>query len=396
MSKICPRVIIAIPTSGQVGRDQISGVFAHLDRSFIWDIRLFSDHFGLTPEILREELAKGLAGVLTSDPYTPDVARILTEARIPVVAAHDSYIGKPETGTNFWFTLMDNVAIGRRAAEYFKSLGRFSSYAFICDAEGNTWSREREHGFRSVLQEQSRKVFSFFSQPAVPPRELPTDKLGAFLTSLNPPVAVFAPNDDYAIQVLNVCHQLGLKVPEQISVLGVDNDTVASSRAPIALSSIEPNFRAEGQAAAATLNALLGASGRTPRIPRVQRFGICRIVERASSTPLSPSAKLVEDALAYISEHGLGPISPASIAARLRVSRPLLDLRFRQIRNDTVSNAIRTHRLNEVKSLLKTTDLPIGRIALDCGFRNENHLRNLFRKVYGLSMRQFRTQSGSF
>lgn len=391
MSKICPRVIIAIPTSGQVGRDQISGVFAHLDRSFIWDIRLFSDHFELTSQILKEELAKGLAGVLTSDPYTPDVARLLTEAQIPVVAAHDSYLGKPETGSNFKFTLMDNVAIGRRAAEYFKSLGRFSSYAFICDAEENTWSKEREHGYRSALQGHSRQVSSFFSQPAVPPRELPSDKLGKFLSSLNPPVAVFAANDSYAIQVLNVCHHLGLKVPEQISVLGVDNDTVASSRAPIALSSIEPDFRAEGQAAAATLAALLAdGNGHKRRLPRVQRFGICRIVERASSTPLSPSAKLVEDALAYIAEHGLEPISPASIAARLRVSRPLLDLRFRQIRNDTVSNAIRAHRLNEVRRLLKTTDLPISRIASDCGFRNENHLRNLFRKTYGLSMRAYR------
>lgn len=390
MSRICPRIIVAIPTSGQVGREQIGGVFAHLDRSFIWDIRLFTDHFELTPEILREEIAKGLAGVLTSDPFTPDVARLLTEARVPVVAAHDSYLGKPETGRNFRFTLMDNVAIGRRAAEYFTSLGRFSSYAYICDAEENTWSKEREHGFRSALQKHSLRVSSFFSPPAVPPRELPADALGTFLTSLNPPVAVFAANDSYAIQVLNVCHHLGLKVPEQISVLGVDNDTVASSRAPIALSSIEPDFRAEGQAAAATLNALLGDGGRGPRIPRIQRFGICRIVERASSTPLSPSAKLVEDALAYIAEHGLEPISPASIAARLRVSRPLLDLRFRQVRNDTVTNVIREHRLNEVKRLLKTTDLSIGRIAADCGFKNENHLRNLFRKTCGLSMRDWR------
>lgn len=393
MNAALPRVIIAIPTSGQVGRDQFSGVFGYFGRSIAWDVRLLTSHHDLTAEIIRSEIKRNLAGVITSDPYSPEVAAALTAAKVPVIVLHDSYHGKPETGKNFYFTLMDNVAIGRKAAEYFLSLGRFSTYAFICDAEGNRWSKEREEGYRCALKAERKSVKSFFSHPASPPRDLPTAALERFLRSLELPAAVFAANDLYAIQTMNVCHRLGLKIPEQVSVLGVDNDAVASSRAPAALSSIEPDFVAEGRAAARALDLLLAVQRAKPRIPRIQRFGVRNLVERTSTTPLSPAAKLVEDALVYIDEHGLEPIDPAGIATHLRVSRTLLDLRFRQIRNTTVSDAIRERRLNEVKNLLTTTDLSIDHISAQCGFKNANHLRNLFRRTFDVSMREYRAAS---
>ena len=116
-----------------------------------------------------------------------------------------------------------------------------------------------------------------------------------------------------------------------------------------------------------------------------------KMVDRESAMPISPVTALIARAQAFIDAHAAENIKTADVVAALGVSRSLLDLRFREFRGETLAHAITMRRLDEVKRLLGKTNLSIRAISTACGFSNANHLKNLFRRIYGLSMRAYRT-----
>lgn len=385
---ILVRVLITIPTAGVDGNDRLSGIFRYLGENDSWDLRLPSSHLALTEEQLKAMLAEGLDGVLTSARFDPVFARLLTKAKIPVVALHDSYLHRREVGENFHFVLTDHVAVGRLAARHFLALGRFASYAYVYDTERNRWGRGRAYGFVRTLAQRglSPKTFT----PAVSPlRIIDRERFQKWIARLPRPIALFAANDRLASQAIGFCREMNLGVPADVAVLGVDNDRTFSAPAGIRLSTIVPDFPAAGFAAAEMLDQLMR---RTGTVPRLRLFGPQRLIERDSTRPLPPSVRLVESALALIDSSD-GALSVEDVARRLHVSRSLLDLRFRELGRGTVAAAIRAHRVAEVKRLLATTDDTIRKIGARCGFANEFALKNLFRKSVGLTMSDYRRQS---
>ena len=119
-------------------------------------------------------------------------------------------------------------------------------------------------------------------------------------------------------------------------------------------------------------------------------MGIKGVVRRDSTPPESISGMMVQKALAFINRNALSGIGVQDVAAHIQVSRSLLDLRFREHLGDSVYAAILNVRLEEVKRRLRTTSDPIGQIAVDCGWRNPASLKNLFKRLYGVSMRDWR------
>ena len=115
-----------------------------------------------------------------------------------------------------------------------------------------------------------------------------------------------------------------------------------------------------------------------------------KFFERESAKPISPVTALIARALAFIDSHAQENIKTEDVVAAAGVSRSLLDLRFREFCGETVSAAITRRRLEEVKRLLSKTNLSIRAITSRCGFANPNHLKNLFRRHFGLSMRRWR------
>ena len=105
------------------------------------------------------------------------------------------------------------------------------------------------------------------------------------------------------------------------------------------------------------------------------------------------AAKLDEEADAAVDEHAFEGITAADVVARLHVSRSLADLRFREVTGTSILEAILARRLDEVKRLLRETNLRISEIAARCGYRDANYLKNLFKKRTGMSMREWRAQS---
>ena len=384
-----PRVLILIPPAGADGKGRLTGLYRYLGEGRSWDVILPSTHVEPTRNQLAGILAPGIDGIMVATPFNPSLARALVRTKAPIVALHDSWMHRRRISDRLHFIFNDHVRIGHLAARYFISLGHFAAHAFIRDTENNRWGLGRKVGFERELAGHGIKP-QVFTPRLSTLRILDRPRFDAWLKALPKPLALFAANDRLAVQAIGACHDLGLRVPADVAVLGVNNDeTLASSCAP-RLSSIAPDFHAVGYAAAAMLDDLM----RGRKAPRLQLFADSRLVERASTAPLKPSVKLVEDALAFIAaQPPETPISPVAVARKLRVSRPLLDLRFRELKKGTLAAAIRRRKLDEVARLLRETDYSIRRIGTTCGFANERSLKNIFRRTFGMTMSAYRERA---
>ena len=385
------RILVAIPTNGPDGRLRAAGVLKYANTRTNWDLRIVSSRTAFNDDEVHELLGGGLDGCILAA-YTPAVEELLRR-RIPTILAlenmHQQLGGRP----NCLSVLMDNHEIGRLAAEHFKSLGRFASYAFIPAPPRIPWSLERKAAFfenadkRAEFFEFPESDFEMINMTGEAGIQVRTAELAEFLKHLPRPAAVFAANDLLAVQVVKSCREAKIKVPSSVAVLGCDNNELLCQGERPAITSILPGFEKAGFAAARALDALIHGK---PPASNVLRIPGAALVPRSSTTTLPPAVAVVDAAMDFIKAHALDGISTADVIAHLRVSRSLLDLRFRQLRNGSVMDAILAIRLAAVRERIEKTDRKFIAIGAECGFRNPDYLKRLFRKRFGMSMREWR------
>ena len=384
-----PKIYVAIPTSGKDGQMRLSGIFRYLGGNRTWDLRLVRSRLEFNHKTIDEAVKDGMDGFIIAVPFCGEEVSFLADTGLPVVVMTDAEKLAVRNG-RVSRLFVDNAAIGRMAARFFMSRGQFRSFAYVSDTLRSQWSIERERTFCATLANRA-KVFNLSCRTEHPEKRiLPADKLGDWLESLPHPTAILAANDHYAIQVLSACRMRSLKVPEQISVLGVDNDELLAENSVPSLSSIEPDFNEAGYRAALEMDRLL----RTRKNPDGRKLvcGVKRLVERHSTTYLTPSAQLVANALDFIKNNAESGITSGDVARHLKMSRSLVELRMREVHGASIASTLRKHRLSLVKNLLQRTDRPVMRILADCGFRNIRAAENLFRRETGMAPREWRRQ----
>lgn len=389
-----PTVFVAIPTAGKDGQQRLEGVLRYLRLGFVrWNLKLVISQATIPVEQIERLAREGTDAFLLHLPYNSTDIERLKQIGKPIVITTATH--RPRAGLKtLKFVLLDNADLGTVAADHLMSLGRFASYGFIPSAYETNWSRERGAAFRKRLKACGLSCSTYAGRGDAANRTHDQTDLVHWIDSLRTPAAVFAANDNYALQALLACDAAGLEVPGQVALLGVDNDELIVNNFSPALSSIEPDFTANGFEAARTLDRMLERSKTaSPGGRQNQRQSAAkpRLFIRESTAFLTPAAKLVEDALASISKLALTGATPSAIARSLGVSRCLLDLRLRQAHKETVGTLLRNRRLEEVRRLLRSTTLSTEAIATRCAFPNVNHLRNLFKKTYGVSMHAWRT-----
>lgn len=383
-----PKIYVAIPTSGKDGQMRLAGIFRYLSQvNRLWDLQLVRSRLEFNSATIDEVLHGGMDGFIIAVPFCNDEIARLASANLPVVVMTNTARLTVHAG-RISRLVVDNEAIGRTAAKYFLSRGQFRSFAYVSDTMQSQWSVEREHAFKASVSDKAQ--FSTFKPNTEHPekRMLPAEELGDWMESLPHPTAILVANDHYAIQVLSICRTRALKVPGQISVLGVDNDELLAENAVPTLSSIEPDFNEAGYRAAAEIDRLIRA--RKSIAGRELVCGVKRLVERHSTMYLTPSAQLVANAIEFIRRHAAEGITPNDIARHLRVSRSLIELRMHELHGKTLTMALREHRISLVKRQLEHTDRPIIHILTDCGYRNIRAAENLFLKTTGVSPRVWR------
>ena len=152
---------------------------------------------------------------------------------------------------------------------------------------------------------------------------------------------------------------------------------------------MQPDFIGEGRLAAEILERMMAGRDLPPG-KRIQKVGIREIVHRESTVAQSVAGRFVQKVLAYINKNALKKIGVSDVAKRFKVSRSLLELRFRELQGESVYEAILRIRMEEVKHRLRHTNMPIAEIIAACGWQNAISPKALFRKRFGMSMSQYR------
>ena len=376
------KVAVAMKLSDASWRDFLMGFFDYAKLKTHWDIRVVQSAEEL------QRMVAGCQGVVSGIEPDRHIQATLVRGGIPFVAVGAEW--EIDGRITAAFIRNDNEDIGRFCARHFLSLGLFASAGFVPSNGSDDWSEARERGFLSGFRNAEKSVFRTES---VPGSDKDIAALADWLKGLPKPSAVMAAWDMRAVNVLSACRVAHIDVPSQVSVIGVDNDRLLCDFVMPPLTSIAPDHALEGQLAAKALDRLMRGQGRPPSGAKyAQRIlnTAKKIVERESAKPVSPVAALVARALTFIDDRAAENIKTADVCAALGVSRSLLDLRFRESRGETVSAAIVRRRIEEVARRLCDTNMSIRAVSASCGFSNANHLKNLFRRKRGMSMRDWR------
>ena len=379
------RVIACVSLTHASERDFLSGVFRYLDEGHNWKIRIVQDSPPFTEASLRRLEQNGEAdGIIISDAYRRDLIPALVDTPIPLAVVSGVAFQKTHPLVKrqqpTFVIHNDNAGIGRLGFRHFCDCGKFNVYGFVPTERGVTWSDEREEAFLRAVRANglTAKVF-----------RRPREELGSWLKSLPKPAAVMAAYDELAADVLSVCEQEGLAVPRQVAVLGVDNDPFVCRSAVPALSSVLPDHEGMGYLAAEGLNRLMLNRRRASKTKHVT-LAPRKTVGRDSTGAVIPAATLVDRVKALIRDEATKGLSVDDVAKRLHVSRRLVELRFKQFEGQTIGKAIADRRLEEATRLIKTTSLPLIRIAAECGFCDAKHLTHRFTAKFNLSPRDIR------
>ncbi len=286
----------------------------------------------------------------------------------------------------------DNVAIGHLGAEHFLERG-FRHFAY-CGFARELWSCERRDGFVEALQLAGYRCDVLdVDYPGVITPEWnaeQTNRLAAWLSQLPKPVGIMACVDVRAFQILTAAQYAGLVVPEQIALLGVNNDTMRCELSYPPLSSVALNSYQAGYCAAGLLDRMIRGDDPGPVDQRIDPVGV---VTRLSTDVLAVADKNVAAALSVIRERACGGITVEEVMKCVAASRSQMEKKFRRHLGRSPQAEIRRIQLARVKELLIETDFPLKRIASMTGFEHVEYLSVVFKRLTSESPGQFRKRA---
>jgi LacI family transcriptional regulator len=287
----------------------------------------------------------------------------------------------------------DHPQVARLAAMHLRERG-FHHFGFVGHPQ-HAYSLEREAAFRAILDEHGLSLAVYHEHPAPSYRNrgrllVLNPGLRRWLLALPKPVGIFACNDLWGLPILEACRLAGLSVPDEVAVLGVDNDELRCELARPALSSIAVPAERVGYEAAALLERLL-VGAKPPRQPRL--IPPIRVVTRQSTDVVAGRDSEVNTAVRFIRDHGHQPLSVNEVLRHVSVSRRSLERRFRALLERGIGEEIQRVHLERGRDLLATTSLSMDEIAERAGFSSPSYMCRVFRRELGLTPTAYRHQA---
>ncbi len=342
-------------------------------------------------------------------PPTPAVLRPLAEWNPHGIIAHlDDLkfarrvlkLGKPVvdtgcvvSGLGIPVVDVDHKAVARLAAEYFLSRG-FQHFGYFGSRSAH-YSQQRLTSFREVVAGQGFDVHACHVEylPRLPDQtswKKVNVQVRQWLRKLAKPVAVLADHDVAAHDLANMCQLLQLRVPDDVAILGVDDDELECQLAFPPISSVAIPAERIGYEAAKLLDGMM--AGRPTRREPIYLPPV-RVVTRHSTSMFAVDEPIVAAALHFIRNHSAETLRVGTVAAALTVRRRALEQKFRALLGRSVLDEIHRVRIEHAKALLATTDLMISQVARQSGFTTPQQMATLFRKLTGLSPGDYRYQA---
>ncbi|MCS7305652.1 MAG: XylR family transcriptional regulator [Thermoguttaceae bacterium] len=377
------RIALLMGQDAEFHRQVLRGIHAYGLQKRDWVFRDAPAELAIVP-VVREWQPDGIIAHLVDGRFAKQILRLGK----PVVDT-----GCVLQGLNVPVVDVDHEAVGRLAAEHFLERG-YRHYGFYGSGTAY-YSRLREASFRNQIEKAGFTVSSchveYLPRLVGPISWKRVDQqLRRWLEGLPKPVAILADHDVAAHDLANACQQMGLRVPEQVAILGVDNDELECQLAFPPISSVAIPAERIGYEAAWVLDRML--LGHPP--PAKPLFlPPLRVVARQSTSILAVEDPLVAEALYIIRNNVDRRLKVAELANQLVIRRRALEAKFRQILGRSVLQEIHHARIEYAKQLLSETDWKLAQIARRCGFSTPQRLSVVFQKVAGMTPTEYRRQS---
>lgn len=380
-----PAVALLIETSNSYARGLLEGIIAYVRTHDAWSIWLPEQRRGeAPPEWIRGWKGDGIIARIE----TEEIARILRKTRLPVV---DVSAARPLTSVPWVET--DDTAIAKMAVEHLTERG-FRRLAFVGDSRFN-WSRFRQQAFVAACDEAGLPCDlapEIWQSTGRKSRKPTLPSFQEWLSTIEKPVGLFCCYDIKAQQVLDVCRTLNMAVPEQVAVLGVDNDPILCNLCTPPLSSVIPDAYRTGYTAAELLERMLRGEAVPPQPHLIPPLGI---ETRQSTETLAIEDPVIAQALRFIRERAREGIDVSDVLKVVPLSRRVFESRFQQIVGRTPHQEILRVRLLRVQQLLSDTELSMTEIAVRTGFEHPEYLSVTFKRELGQSPSAYRREHQS-
>lgn len=382
-------IALLVPATGGYARGVCQGV---ADYALERDDWLIYPHeraeFLKLPSWLKKGHIDGIIGFIT----TPELGRQITSLGVPIVdvQGEGNCPGGPVIDTN-------PGIVAQLAADFFLQAG-FTHFAFG-GYPGIFFSERRAAAFTRILQFRGYRVHVYQPPPNVGAairkefleiRGLEYEPaLAAWLSELPKPVGILACNDGRGQQIITACRDLGIGMPSDVSVIGVDNDEILCRLCRPTLTSIVPDTEGIGRMAADFLARMLEGE----RIePRIYHRAPIRIVERQSTDITTAQDPIVLAASRIIRDRACSGISVEQICDLVSCSRSKLDALFKKHLNRPVAREVMRIRLRRATRLLEDTELSIEAVSKECGFSSATYFCRFFKREVGVSPAVYRSR----
>ncbi len=380
-----PRVALLIETSRGYGRGILQGIIRYTRLHGPWSFYITPGDFEQALPAMKQWGGTGIIARIE----TPRVARAIRATGLPVVCL--DYSAAQAAMTELPWEISEvhpdpvasiNLAIDHLSHRAFKRL------AFV-GIPDRIWSEQRQAAFLRRVGRQECPGFVYRPPKAKRDREWGREQeiLGRWLKDLPKPVGLVACNDDRGRQVLEAAMAAGVHVPDEVAVVGVDNDEVLCELSTPPLSSVMLNTDRGGFQIAELLDGLMSGRVRGPRRLAVEPL---RVMTRRSTDALGIDDREVAAALRFIREHRDRPFGVDDVLKEIPISRRSLELRFQKVLHRSVRQEIQNVHLQWAQQLLAETDMALPNIAQRSGFSTASYLSQVFRKHCGETPSQYR------
>src|SRR6195952_5936399 len=378
------RIALLFNANKVYDREVITGIGNYLLSTRVaWDLFLEEDFRCRLNGIERFE-----GDGIIADFDDPAVAEALGDSQLPVVAVGSSYADSACYPARLPYIATDNAKLMSLAYTHLIGAGlqRFALYS-LPEAPENRWAQERELAFKALLAADGLEADIHRGLPtSAPVWSQASAQLTSWLESLPKPVGVIAVTDARARHLLQACLISGIPVPEQVAIIGIDNDPLTRSLTRIPLSSVIQGTEEMGRTAAHLLHQMLGGArfhGRRILVPPV---GI-NVLESTRHQPVS--SPYVMRARHYIRQYGCQGIKTEQVADYVGISRSSLESHFRHELGRSVHDEILRFKLDAAKTILLREPGNIADIAVSCGFTTVQYMHAVFKRELGCTPREY-------
>jgi len=374
-----PVVALFVDIVSDYGRDILAGIATYVRNHEPWTI--FGDPERVMTPV--EQLQRWRGDGVIAHVSTDTMARAAEACGVPVVNVSQYLPDAP-----FPSVLPDNAAVGRIAAEYLLARG-YEHFAY-CGFIGHGYAEARLASFAGRLLDEGHEVQVNRSEP---PQERAEQwdrrqaDLATWVSSLPKPVGLMCCNDTRARHVTQACASVGMRVPEDVAIIGADNDELICAMSNPPLSSIDVSAERVGYEAAELLGRLMRGEP-APRQPILIPPG--EVITRQSSDALAISDPDVAAAMRFIREHRGEPIQVGDVVGATHASRRVLERRFKKLLGRTMGAQIAMAHIDRAKSLLADTDLPTSQIAERSGHTYVQQFNAIFKRHVGITPTEYR------